>query len=244
MTRHPVLTLTHNGLERTKRALISIYQQSVEARAYVIDNGSTDGTGEFLDGRNMLICKFDDNHGVSAGWNLGLTLLFAEFEHVLVIGNDVVLPPWFYELLLSYHQPFVTGIAVNSLEAIKEPSPREILQPAPDFSAFLIRRDAWEKIGQFDEGMKFYASDVDYHIRGAQLGIPMMKANVPYFHEGSATLRNAPAEERAQIERQANADRAYFYEKWGFSVGSPEHHRAVGFQQDKVLFPGVQTPSA
>src|SRR5579859_854952 len=228
--RHPVLTLTHNGLERTQRAVASVFQQDVKARPYVIDNGSTDGTHDWLNKRGIFMCGYTDNHGVSAGWNLGLTVLLAEFDHCLVIGNDTVLPPWFYSELLSYDLPFVTGIAVNNMDAIKEPAPREVLQPAPDFSAFLIRRDAWEKIGPFDEHMKFYASDVDYHIRGAKAGVPLWKANVPYFHEGSATIKNAPSEERFQIERQAEADRAFFYEKWNFAVGSKQHHQAVGFE--------------
>jgi GT2 family glycosyltransferase len=185
---------------------------------------------EWLEKCKVLICQFTDNHGVSTGWNLGLTLLLAEAEHCLVIGNDVILPHWFYRELLSYEAPFVTGVAVDKMDAIKEPAKRMPLQPCPDFSAFLIRREAWEKIGRFDEGMKFYASDVDYHVRGAKLGIPMMKANVPYFHLGSSTLKNAPVEERAEIEHQADLDRAFFETKWGFKVGSVAHHQAVGFK--------------
>lgn len=230
--KHPVLTLTHNGLNLTKLALESVYQQGVEAKAFVIDNGSTDGTVEWADERKVLLCRYLDNHGVSAGWNLGLNILLSEYEHCLVIGNDTILPHWLYRDLLSYELPFVTGLAVNNMELIKTPAPMEPLQPAPDFSCFLIRREAWSKIGQFDEGMKFYASDVDYHIRGARLGIPMMKANVPYYHEGSSTLRYAPQQERAEIEHQADLDRAFFEGKWGFKVGSPAHHAAVGFSSE------------
>lgn len=227
---NPVLTLTHNNLELTKKCVASLYEQNVRTTIRIIDNGSTDGTVQWVDNNAYLDARFLYNRGVSSGWNLGLEIIFSQFPHCLVVGNDTILPPWFYDELLSYEAPFVTGVAFDTMDAIKQRAPQMPLQPCPDFSAFLIRRDTWYQVGKFDEGMKFYASDVDYHIRAAKLGISLMKANVPYFHAGSSTLRNAPPEERAEIERQADADRAYFQKKWGFKVGSPEHHQSVGFE--------------
>jgi GT2 family glycosyltransferase len=245
---NPVLTLTHNGLEHTKKAIQSVFEQDIPTKMFVFDNGSTDGTIEWLrsagDRDNIIYmdCK-PENLGVSRGWNEGLTELFRKFEHVLVINNDVVLPAWFYGELLAYDVPFVTGVSVDDITRIVDPPPEEPLQPAPDFSGFLIRREAWIKVGPFDEAMRLYASDADYHIRACQAGIPLMKANVPFYHERSSTLRNASPEERQQINQQADSDRTVFLNKWGFKVGSPEHHRAVGFEYSpkapKILFPGT-----
>jgi hypothetical protein len=144
-------------------------------------------------------------------------------KHCLVINNDVILPPWFYEELLSYDAPFVTGISVDNMDAIKEPNPRVPLVGHPDFSAFLIHSDAWWKIGLFDENMKFYAQDCDYHVRAHRLGVPLMCANVPFYHERSSTLRLAPEYERQQIEMQANRDRQVFREKYGCIPGEPAY---------------------
>jgi GT2 family glycosyltransferase len=240
------LTLTRNNISLSKNAVWSVAAQDIPTHVYAIDNGSTDGTVEWLTKIGSLLESFPDNHGVSAGWNLGLSTLFASpnCEHVLVINNDVILPQWFYGELLRYQEPFVTGVTVDSMEAIHTLPQREPLQRAPDFSGFLIRREAWEKIGPFDENMKFYASDVDYHVRSYQAGIPLLKANVPFYHERSATLRSSSPEDRQVIENQANADRAYFMKKWGFAVGSHEHLRAVGFVPDEPMIPGLQNPSS
>ena len=235
---NPVLILTHNGLELTKRCLLSCKEQDLLAVAYIIDNGSTDGTQEWLPAPYVL---FKDNLGVSFGWNLGLQMLFerSDVDHVLVANNDTVMPPWFYSELLSYEVPFVSGISASSMEAIKDPPPRMPLVGHPDFSAFLIRRVAWEKIGPFDEGMKFYAQDCDYHLRAVKSGIPLLAATLPFYHERSSTLTLASAKEREEIEAQANRDRGYFLKKWGFAVGSEEYQQLTQVRAGTNLpFPG------
>ncbi len=229
--KNAVLTLTRNNRELTIHAVQSAWLQDIPVKVFAIDNGSTDGTVGWLQDNFVLADCSPNNAGVSVGWNHGLNAIFRSgYHHCLVVNNDVILPPWFYRSLLEYDCPFVTGVGVDSMGAIEAPAQKFPLQPCPDFSAFLISRFAWDKIGKFDEGMKLYASDVDYHIRGAQAGVPMMKANVPYFHAGSSTLKNSPEGERQAIKRQADEDRAYFYRKYGFAVGSQEHHAAVGFK--------------
>jgi GT2 family glycosyltransferase len=215
---NPVLMLTHNNLSLTMRAAASVMRQSVRTQLYIVDNGSTDGTQDcmFTKGTSLL-AHFDTNMGVSHGWNHGLKFLFdsVECEHVLLINNDVVLPPWFLEQLLAYDKPFVSGVSVDKMEQIAEPAPMGELHPHPDFSAFLIKREVWEKVGAFDESMKHYASDNDFHVRAHKAGVQLWKANVPFYHERSSTLNLASPEERAEIEAQANRDRAVFQQKYG-----------------------------
>lgn len=228
-----VLTLTRNNLALTKRTIASILSQDIPTIMCAIDNGSTDGSREWLDEDDYLLGASSVNEGVSSGWNRGLGNIFSAAlaghhnmpveEHVLVIGNDTVLPPWFYRELLSYDQPFVTGIAVDSMDVIKSLPAKCPLDPHPDFSAFLIRRDCWEKVGPFDERMKLYASDCDFHVRAHRLGIPLSKANLPFYHERSSTLNLASPEERAVIESQANADREVFRSLYGCLPGTAEY---------------------
>ena len=213
---NPVLCLTSNNLSLTMRAAASVMRQS-DAILYVIDNGSTDGTQEALFTGHSMLFKCAYNAGVSKGWNAGLSYLFNDFKqpHVLVINNDVILPPWFYRQLLEYDKPFISGVSVDSMEQIEQPAPMGDLQPHPDFSAFLIRREVWDAVGPFDESMKHYASDNDFHVRAHKAGVQLWKANVPFYHERSSTLRLAPESERSEIEAQANRDRAVFQQKWG-----------------------------
>jgi GT2 family glycosyltransferase len=217
---HPVLILTRNNLALTKGAVQSVIEQSIfPTYLYFFDNGSTDGTREWIEGTWTLFAE-GENAGVSHGWNVLLDHVFGEgYEHALVINNDVILPEWFYAELLSYNEPFVTGIAVDDMEAIKHPAERMPLTPNPDFSAFLIRREAWEKIGPFNEKMMLYAGDADYHVRGHRLGVGMWKANVPYYHERSSTMNNASPRDRAVIQAQAEADRGQFRALYGVIPG-------------------------
>jgi len=220
--------LTRNCLAQTQDAIKSVWQQDIPVMVHVYDNESTDGTVEWIGSLPAIVDHSSGvDLGVSAGWNFGLSALFEEWkvQHVLVANNDLVLPPWLYRELLSYDVPFVTGVAVDNQEFTETPPARCPLQPNPDFSCFLIRREAWETIGEFDERMKLYASDCDYHIRGHRLGVPMMKANVPYFHASSSTLKNSSPEERSQIEQQANADRAVFQGIYGTLPGTAEYNK-------------------
>jgi GT2 family glycosyltransferase len=235
---NPILTLTHNALEMTKKAVDSFLRQDIDVQIFAFDNGSTDGTVGWLETVGILLDHAVLNAGVSKGWNVGLKRLFNDSDHVLVCNNDVELPPWFYRELLSYREPFITGVSCDGAN-LKTPPPASNLVPHPDFSAFLIRREAWQQIGPFDEGMRHYAQDCDYHVRATQEGIPLPAANCPFHHERSSTLRLASPEDRDEIEAQANLDRSYFLKKWGFPVGSEEYQRATLCKAgSEIPFPG------
>jgi GT2 family glycosyltransferase len=218
----PVVILTHNNLELTKKCVESVLVQNITASLFIFDNNSTDGTSEWIVEQGFTGLLHPENEGVSVGWNVGL-----DFEDgassVLVLNNDTVIPPWFYSSLLSYDVPFISGVSVDVISAIQYPLQWEKPAPCPDFSAFLIRRDCWEKIGPFDERMKFYASDCDYHVRAHRAGIQLLNSGVPFYHERSSTLKNADPEERANISARANADRQAFREKYGTIPGEPEY---------------------
>jgi GT2 family glycosyltransferase len=219
-----VLTLCHNNLDLTKRFTDSIHAQDVPCGVLFVDNGSSDGTAAWIRENtcNFIICSH--NEGVSFGWNSGLSKFFeAGASRVFVFGNDTIIPPTFCRTLLSVDAPFVTGVAVDNMEQALQAPAIEPLTPNPDFSAFLIRREAWDKIGAFDERMKHYCSDCDYHIRGHRLGVKMVKAPVPFYHERSSTLRLASPEDRMEIETQANKDRQAFQSIYGCLPGSKEY---------------------
>lgn len=232
---NPVLILTMNNLQLTQRCIDSIRAQDIPTRIIVIDNGSTDGTQEWLSGeKDILSCLKRVNEGVSKGWNEGLELLFygsvrrlhfhltAEVsDHCLVLNNDVVLPSWFYRKLLSCEGPFVTGVAIDTMP-LNEPVIGP-LTPHPDFSAFMIRKECWDRVGAFDESMVLYSSDQDYHLRAHFAGVFLGKANVEYFHVNSQTLKRSDPATRAQIHARANADREVLKAKWGVSAGGPDY---------------------
>lgn len=225
MVSNPVLILTHNCLDLTKRCVESVRNQDISTDIFVVDNDSTDHTRSWLYEERIPYVDFRPQIGVSAGWNFGLTKIFnanlPRYEYALVLNNDTYLEKSLYRHLLSYEVPFVTGVSVGSMEELALPFVRKELAPCPDFSAWLIRREAWERVGPFNDAMRFYASDNDWHVRAHRAGLTLWNAGVPFYHERSSTLKNAPVKERRQIELQADADREVFKEIYGVYPWEP-----------------------
>lgn len=235
MDNNPVLMLCHNALELTKAAVASVLEQDVPVTLFVVDNHSTDGTAEWLETQPVIVNRFKPALGVSAGWNHGLNNIFRRrdpriqipgfnADHCLVVNNDVVLRPDTYRELLADGGPFVTGVGVDTIEAIGGEFWKSS-RPHPDFSCWLIRREAWEKVGCFDERMHLYASDADYHVQLHLAGISAYTIGLPFYHYASGTLKSAHPAERARIEAQADKDRDAFEQKWGCRIGTPEYCR-------------------
>jgi GT2 family glycosyltransferase len=229
---NPVLILTRNNLDLTKKCVESVRRQDIPTTLIIYDNGSTDGTHDWMGKEvdSMYRWTTGSNLGVSFGWNAALRYCFEDgrydYDHVLVLNNDAIIPPWFYRKLLAQPYSFVTGIAVDSMEdAFRSGVKIGKGVPHPDFSAFLIRRECWEKVGKFDERMKIYASDTDYHVRGHRAGVEMMKVNLPYYHVNSQTLKRADPADREAIQTQANKDREVFKSIYNCLPGNEEYNR-------------------
>lgn len=212
---NPVLILTHNCLELTKKCVESVRKQDIPTVINIFDNGSTDGTPKWVIENHIDHTCVVENAGVSAGWNYSLELLFSwGIEHCLVLNNDTEIPPWFYRSLLSCNVPFITGVScrdMNEVMQYREP----VVTDGPDFSAFLIRRECWEKVGPFDQSMVHYCSDVDYNFRAREMGVMLHNSHVKFYHERSSTLRLASPEDNAAIQQQSNRDHEAFRRKYG-----------------------------
>ena len=223
--KHPVLMITHNALELTNRTVKSIQRQDIPVELFVIDNCSTDQTVEYLEGLGIPMLACEVSMGVSSAWNYGLTNFFGlGYDHVLVVNNDIEIQPWFYRRLLEDGGPFVTGVGVDDKGQLDHAdSDPHSSDPHPHFSAFLIHREVWEKVGMFDENMVLYGSDCDYHVRMHNAGIKAYTTGVPFFHAGSGTIKSNP-EEASAIHQRANLDRAAFKAKWGCEIGTPDYY--------------------
>ena len=83
-----------------------------------------------------------------------------------------------------------------------------------DNSCMLIRKEAIEKIGDWDTRyVEHYFEDIDYAYRMQRLGYKLGIANAVYIHhEGKVTYRNMQKEPYERFCRY----RAVFKEKWGF----------------------------
>lgn len=95
----------------------------------------------------------------------------------------------------------------------------------PDFSAFMISKVGYEKIGEFDENfVPCYFEDNDYHYRVNLAGLKAITLPTAiYYHFGSKTQ----SESGVVVSTHASFDnnRAYFVRKWGGAPGSEQYQK-------------------
>lgn len=122
-----IFTLTRDRLDYTKRSFASLKDKAgYPYDHYVVDNGSTDGTQDWLREQNdlIVIAMNQENKGISNGCTQALnTILKKDYDLVIkfdndceVISSDIIkelvdvyksIPPFHYKFMLS---PRVEGL--------------------------------------------------------------------------------------------------------------------------------------
>lgn len=235
----PVINL---WVKYTKPAIASVIasceKAKIDYRIMLIDNNSTDETMEeasklvsntFAHYRCPIRMSFSEscNVGIRDGFNERFS------DYVLILNNDVLLHEDCISKLLERISKedvcLVSAMDVRG-DCMKEggfPSEqyermramnRDEVEEAenPHFSAFMINKECYEKVGLFDEGFKpAYFEDNDYHYR---INLAGLKAIVYppaiFYHFGSRTQNEAdpqPITSGAQFD----INRAYYVTKWG-----------------------------
>ena len=224
-----------NCLDYTKAMLPTIKTK----RAYkliLIDNGSTDNTWDFFKAQrrknNALIKHFEQNIGVGSAWNWGIdqARMYFNSRYFLILNNDLLLHPEAIDVLIATLSPpnVVLSTATNvsgrvaspdNVLSLKIPTKKK-LKEAPDFSCFMLSKEAIEKVGHFDEQFfPAYFEDNDYHYRIKLAGLKAVKTNQAlYFHYGSRTIK-----ENEEVRNKSNlgytVNREYYKRKWGGKPG-------------------------
>jgi len=190
-----------------------------DARVLVIDNGSSDGSPEHVRSSwpTVEVLAIKDNVGVAAALNQAVAASTTEF--VALLNNDIELEPgWLSELLaeLERHPGAASasgkllrfddrsridaagdvmlwsGVALNRGHGMPDDGSFDTPQAvfAACAGAALYRRDAFERVGPFDESFFAYLEDIDWGVRAqlARLSSRYVPAAVGY-HMGGATTR-------------------------------------------------------
>ncbi len=98
-----VIIVTRNRLDKLKRCLQSVQEKLPAAEIVVVDNGSTDGTKEYLTGLVAVKKIYSDmNVGVAKGRNLGVSE--AKGDHIMFLDDDAWIESLDFPAIKEYFQ--------------------------------------------------------------------------------------------------------------------------------------------
>jgi GT2 family glycosyltransferase len=150
------------------------------------------------------------NKGVAGSWNY----FMENFDDYIIISNDDVV--------------FWPDTIEKIMKDVNEHPECIFIYPATEsahnnmFSMFLLRKEAWKKLGPFDESFyPAYFEDNDYHRRMILADMNTVKlAESGYTHVGSATLKSYTTQrDFDQHNQNFTINQQYYIEKWGGKVG-------------------------
>lgn len=232
----PCINLWH---KYTLPALISVATaqriaatKNIETAVLLIDNASTDDTQEFASKRDGIqYHRNEEMWGFQRSVNFGVNhFLDQGFEVVLVLNNDIVLHEEAIARLVERFEKGGVAMAtcldatgecernplnVPKLNSVEKESCPETENPC--FSAFMVNRECWEKVGEFDELFHpAYYEDNDYHYRIQLAGlVAITYPPAMFFHWGSATQLEALGRPLTSSSNQ----HALYLQKWGGNPG-------------------------
>jgi N-acetylglucosaminyl-diphospho-decaprenol L-rhamnosyltransferase len=222
--RIDVVIPTLNGWPLLERCLTCLRAQTVPHTAIVVDNGSSDGTGESVRTRfpEAKLVELESNRGFPAACNCGAAAGTGQI--VVLLNNDVEPAPTFLaELVTSFADAGLGSAAgvllrrdaatIDSVGVAVDVTlagfPRLRGSPAggaardepvllgPAGGAAAYRRRAWDEVGGFDEGVLGYGEDVDLALRLRAAGWRTIAASSALaIHLGSASFGRRSAFQR------------------------------------------------
>lgn len=236
-----IIILTYNELAYTKQCIDSVMRFT--DRPYeliIVDNGSTDGTREYLTSLPGARLIFNpSNYGFARGNNQGIAEAKGEF--ILLLNNDVVVTSgWLSRLQSAIGESADIGMAGPRSNYVSgpqlDPSARyrtmeDMVRYAEEVSrlnrgarqetdrlvgfCLLMKRGLLEKIGAFDE--RFAAGnfeDDDLCLRARLAGYRLVIAlDVFVHHFGSRTFIGNKIDYASSMENS----KKLFFEKWGLA---------------------------
>jgi len=235
-----IIILTLNNLEYTRKCLDSIRKYTPEPHEIiVVDNGSTDGTVEYL--KQELDVRLIEN-GCNLGFALGNNrgLLEAKGDYVVFLNNDVVVTEgWLKRLIACAESDPRVGIVgprsnyVAGRQMVRDIPYGDDLEAMQEFArgwsqrhsknweealrvigfCMLVKREVIEKIGGFDPrfGLGNFEDD-DFCIRAQIAGFKIKIAHDVFVHHfGSKTFQS----EQIDYRRLMLSNWEKFKGKWG-----------------------------
>lgn len=117
-----VIVVTYNAMQWIKRCFDSIFSSSIPLDAFVVDNGSIDGSQDCLKSfyPNIKFFQSDTNLGFGRANNIGLRYALDNgYDYVYLLNQDAWLMPNTIEILIGVHKanPFYGILSPLQMQA-------------------------------------------------------------------------------------------------------------------------------
>jgi len=218
--------MTHNLLEHTKEALNSLTPALVSGYEVIfVDNGSTDGTPEFLQNLDLPITKKlilnKENLGIAHALNQAFGM--AVGKYIYRFDNDLILKDFLmFERMAHYFKDY-EGIGIVAAKTNKVFTKLQQCRDSTflnhhvisvlkvDLLSAMISKECWEEVGGFDEDYKFgNYEDTDFcmKVKKARFKI-LIDGHTFIYHKGSLTFKTFG------FNSALKQNKKRFLEKWG-----------------------------
>lgn len=212
-----VIVPNYNGMKFIDICLAALEKQSIkEFKTLVIDNGSSDGSIEFIRNKypKVHLVERGKNYGFSNAVNTGIQM--SDTPYVILLNNDTQVEEFFVEELVKAIKKNPRYFSCSS--KMLNFAERHLLDDAGDLytivgwqfqrgvgrsetsynrpvkifsacaGAAIYRREIFEKIGYFDEGHFAYLEDIDVGYRARIHGYKnVFCPSARVYHVGSGT---------------------------------------------------------
>ena len=225
-----IVTPTWNNVETLIRCVESVRDltRDIEWRMIVVNNGSTDGTHEYLtdvcdrDSR-ITVLDLPENLGFIGGTNAGLATVVPG-EHVLLLNDDtqVTDPDWLVRMRATFDDPQVGAVGpVSNYASAWQAASFSYQVPVLVHSTqvligfcMLIRSAAFQKVGLLDDRFgdnQFDDYDISWRLIDAGYKL-MVRRDVFLLHYGNASTGKVG---RNGFQERLKRGKAILVNKWG-----------------------------
>ena len=238
MRKVSIVIPNYNGKHFLENCLSAVFAQDIEnMEVIVVDNGSTDGSQEYLDTYpGVRVLKLDKNYGFCGAVNTGIKA--ADSEYVILLNNDTEVEPDFSKELLTAIQADDKIFSCSS--KMVQYHDRARMDDAGDYycalgwafgrgkgglvenydtpvnifascaGAAIYRKKMLESLGYFDENHFAYLEDIDVGYRARIHGYRNVYApKAVVYHVGSGFSGSAHNSFKVKLSSRNSVYLAY-----------------------------------
>jgi len=179
-------------------------QKYQDFRVIIVDDGGHQGLAEIIpnDDHRFRLLELEDNQGLSAARNRGIEWL--DTEYIVPLDADDMLTPSALDKMLTMQNSTIDPLIVygDIIPFWDNGTETKAKLEEYDFDRLLARsiipatsmypREAWEKVGGYDEAMRDGYEDWDYHIRLGLIGVcgRRIKVKTLKYRQHDGTMRD------------------------------------------------------